>query len=703
MREIRRGETREYWLARDGKYGVKSAAFAAEACARYEDFFEAMEEHGLADQIVRGWCHHHARDREGSGINTELDERGEEGVNIKVALNEFRAMVRQIKSILLGRKLTFTATSKTSNSEAMAATLKTRRALKHYEARGGFQEATELLVEQSAVMVAAWMGVTWDPQKGPEPVDVDMATGELKYSGDLAFPVYHSMQVAYDRRSPSIEDPNWLIVEVPVLRYELATAHPEHKDKILSMEAPSRMASISSHMEMLCEEDDDYLHILYVYGKRTPFLPTGRFAKVLDAETVLWDGALEESRIPVFPLMSSKEIGESGFPYGDFLDLLPVCELLQDAHSELASMFSAMVALIWTPEGATYELDDFGQLKRLRGGTEKPEVITLNAVRQEHYQYIAHLLEVAMRLAMISQAQTGDVNAADSGSKLAYMSSMSMEQHGGFIRRLVRVLEQALTMAVEILCMKMGDDPRVVSIIGRDGAYENIEFTKAELKLVSGVLIEQADPATTTPEFKRARADLAAQKDWVSSPGEWMTAFKLGDDAIITDDDIQQEVHVRRENERLRDGSAPVQAVELDQHMLHIKKHVELACEEMVRMDPAALHRLRAHVLEHIQHLDPASPQFMPQALLATGQQPLPSTVGPQGAMAPPEMQPPGAMGADQGPKGSPPAEKGLSGRAPEGPGPAGMPPAPRNPGTGQAAPTPALQGAPVPPGATSR
>ena len=688
----------KYW----GNLEPYSEDFAKEVCDRFTKHMERMAEDDTVDRIMRSWCQYHSRAEDGKSDASVIRTEGEKGVNIRVSLGEYRNAIRTKLNLVTGQPLTFQATSLNDDSEAVSATLKSQTVLKHYEQRGGLGVGRKQLAEEAEVMTSAWLLVLWDEMAG-DPVEFNPVSKQWKFEGDLTFPVCHHFQCAYDTASADITDPNWLIVQRRTNRYELAKRYPKYKRQILECGHEAKKHPAGERISCLFEDHEDYIRPFYVWFKPSVLNPVGRMAIVLDAETVIFDGDSPYSRVPGVMMRSSQVMGESGMAYGDDLDMLPACELLQDAQSTLQTRAAQGMTLVWTAAGK-YELVQMQPFGRLQGGTQKPESIELFSIKQEMFQNIQYLLGTIHRLGFINDALMGDANAADSGSKLAFQVSTGMQNQQGFKTELNRVMEVAATLAIEVLQTHMSE-ARVVSIVGKRNVAETARFTKEELRLVNKVLVKVADPLMDTPEGRRQAADLAAQKGWVKNMNEWVTTYLTGATEVTTGDETDQTVLIKRENELMSEGRFnEIEAHGPDQHLQHFVEHSKLFLDDRVRMNPALADQISQHCALHLQFLTPGSALFSPEILLATGQQPLPATApgtGPGGgARLPQEMQPPGAMGAPEQPQGSPPKETGMSGRAPV-TRPPNMPNGPKGVVSGQPVPTPALDGAPTPPGAT--
>lgn len=681
-----------YW----GKLDHMSADFAEAVVSHFDDHQAHVHELGMGERIDRTWLSYNSRSKDGNYDNTMIRARGDKGEQIKAEPNELRAIIRVKLAMAAGQQMHFQGIALNDDSDSLAGALKAETLVKHYVENGGLDVARYKAAETASVMSASWLGLLWDPFHA-ESDSIDPATSKPGFDGDVTFPVFNPYQVAYDRASPDLLNPYWTILRRRVNKYELAKRYSDFEDEILEEESQERVLP-GAEQELLFENHEDYIRPYFVWFPPSLMSPVGREAVVLNAKTVLYDGDCPYPWAPLVPLIPSWVVGESGLPYGEDHDLMVFVELLQDCSSTMATIFAAKAPMVWLPGGATYTDRHFGPLATLKGGDQPPRPISTFEIAQSDYQYKQGLLADMMRHARVSEAAFGQANAADSGSKLAFQVStgMQIQDFPDAVRKFMGIV---VTRLISVVRRHMTTE-RVVGIVGKSGGFDTMRFTSGDLDKVHGVAVMETDPVIDTPQGRTELANQAAQNGWVNSLAEWVTAYKTGNLSVVTGDDTQQQILIKRENEQLRAGVVMPVMLETDIHKRHIEAHRVLLDDEAIRRDPAATKRVQNHIIEHMTAVTPGGARFSPQILMATGQQPMPIMDERTGTPpVPPDAQPPNAEGMPQAPQGSPPKRPGMSGK-PAPPAPPTMPGAPTNPGTGQSAPTPALQNAPVPPGA---
>lgn len=726
-----------YW----GKLAEYSDEYGAQVIRRYNDHQELIYRTNLANRMARSWCQYHARDENGYYDTSDISYSGEKGEVTETRINEYRSLLRTKLALAVSKPLTFQALALNDNSTSLNAALKAQSVLKHYEARGGLRSARRDLAETGMVMSAAWLTVLWDRTIGPEKA-ADPDTGEIVYDGDVRYDVLNPFQTAYDRSSEDVRDPRWFTARARVNKYQLATELPEYQEDILDTEAVSAVSGWSYDRLFFCDDDPDYIYVFKTFFRPSPLVPVGRMSITLPSAKVVYDGKSSYSRVPALMFAPSIEIGESGLPYGDDHDLLMPVELIQDATSTLSSQHDAAIPVLWTQ----------GKVKRghlqsfvhLEGGEQKPETLHLYKPNEHSYQWIGHLRGTTHQISQVNPAMLGAPDASSSGSKTAFQVSTGMSQQKPFTGELDAVMEDGATLTIEVLRTHMSED-RIVSITGLRGKSQSVRFKKPELALVQSVVVKTADPMLDSPQGRQHVADIGAERGWFNSPQEYITAYVTGATDVMTGDDTDHYILIRSENEQILaaldkiptevqdqcnqlikaagPGADIGQQVarlidpyltltdlpvvcETDLHRSHVETHSFLLYDDELRHNALAKHLVQAHNLQHVLALTPGTPLFNPQILQVTGQKPLaiqdPSTGSPT---VPADQQPPGAEGMPDTPQGSPPKQPGIDGKISGAavPGrPPNLPKPPTNPGSGNAAPTPALEGASTPPGARS-
>ncbi len=142
-------------------------------------------------------------------------------------------------------------------------------------------------------------------------------------------------------------------------------------------------------------------------------------------------------------------------------------------------------------------------------------------------------------------------------------------------------------------------------------------------------------------------AEQLVQYQVIKNPEQILQVMNTGRIDTMTEDQDHEMNLVSAENDKMLDGEA-VQALIIDEHAYHIKRHKSLINDPDLRKDPNLVQNVLAHIQQHIDFLKSADPDL----LMLTGQQPL-SQPPPQGAAPPPEegpMMPPASGNVAIGP-----------------------------------------------------
>ena len=142
-------------------------------------------------------------------------------------------------------------------------------------------------------------------------------------------------------------------------------------------------------------------------------------------------------------------------------------------------------------------------------------------------------------------------------------------------------------------------------------------------------------------------AEQLLQMHLIKDPTQYFQVLNTGRLEVMFEGDVSQQLLVRKENEMLSEGDAPLVSP-LDLHAFHIQEHRAVLDDTDIRNSPEIIKNVMDHIESHIDKLTNTDPRV----LMLTGQQPLPPPPGPAGPGAPM----PGAPGTPGSPTpGGPP------------------------------------------------
>ncbi len=643
--------------------------FSEAALERFDSREERLKESHLDSRMKRSWCEYFQRDDKGgcssAGVDkTKINLEGERGEIVDLSPAIYRQKIQNRISLVVQTPMDIEAVAINTDAESQAQCRLAVGVLNYYRAIHHLEELRLERFEMSSVLSESYLHVRWDKQKGKEVGVEDYKVNgkpqkRLVYEGEFSFSLRSPYDVWFDGSSTDLRRPRAWVVREPVNRFDLLAQYGGDSEEIRT--AIERAEPYCKSMEAWAfdtadDDFDDSVAVYFVYAERSPAVPEGRFAMVLDASTPpLLDGPLGESRAGVFPLMASRvmfrpEGHTNNFgglaiaaAYGGALSTI----LSNQAAFALVRVMLARESKV-APHHLMLGLGTFEYNARDGVGGNLPEPKLMNGLQSppELFTTVEMLAALADLVQGDSAALRGDPNAlkGDSGSKVAALYSAAQQVAAADIRALIRSDEEVFNFMLEVL-RRHATAERIVMIAGKNQQYTAEAFKAERIKDVLRVMIRQPNPARDTFQGKMGIAELYKG---VTDPKELErldAILHTGRIEVATDDQEQARLCIERENEALRaekpDPALGVPIVDpWDNHLQHIAEHSALRKDERVRKNPEALKRCDQHLAWHMEALTPGMPKFAGMPVLAvTGQKPLPplgQPVVPAGGPTPP-------------------------------------------------------------------
>jgi hypothetical protein len=169
----------------------------------------------------------------------------------------------------------------------------------------------------------------WDTSKG----EVVGATFEgederVVRNGDIIYATHEPVDVVRDVNLHSFHKRAWLVVRTYENKWDVASQYPEQHD-LIARTQPDISAKNHYIAGSLIDKqtDSDIISVLTFFHTTTPSCPEGRFMRLLSDGTVLEDGILPYSNLPVYRIAPGDQVGVAMGQSVSF-DLLPIQEMI---------------------------------------------------------------------------------------------------------------------------------------------------------------------------------------------------------------------------------------------------------------------------------------------------------------------------------------------------------------------------------------
>jgi hypothetical protein len=653
---------------------LRGARLAEQIFERFHLGLQDLHATRRHDRIWRSYREYYGLSQDGNWVtSSDVGTGGEQGELTVIKVNHYREFLKRILTMATSQDPAFEAQAVNTDAESAQQAILANGLCDYYTKAKGYKRRRVLLTERALVCGEAWLGCPWDPNRGEaygveEYVirDGDGPSGEKRahavsddpesggispddigedeeikrrtvFEGDFRFNLYTPYTCQVDPEAEDRSDPDWLMVADKRNRWDLIALYPQLEEKIKGL--PPASESLDNGLSIFPEEskradNGDHVYVYTLYHRKTPAVPDGLIVSAISPDTLLGGARpMAYQRIPVFRSAVDDVIDTPG-GYTPGFDLLSIVACLSAAYSTILSNQTAFgVQNIIVEKGANIEAEDLtGSLRLLNINPGKRiEALQLTKTPAEVFRFIEQLNTAAEAISGQNAANRGMSKEA-SGSAYAFLHTAALEFNSGIKGAVTEVDGEWATHIVATAATHI-TTKRVATIAGRYNTAAAREFTGSDLELVSRVLIQPSNPLKDTYEGRLTLADKLTEQGFVKNPDQYLNVVMTGRYEPLLEGSLAQIQLIRRENERLLDGSGPVIALALgDDHAAHIGEHAAVLASPEVRENPALVNRVRAHITEHemiLRGYDPAMLQLM-------GQQPLPPIgAAPPGAIAP--------------------------------------------------------------------
>lgn len=642
------------------------------------------------DRNARAMLYYFGQNPTGTAQASMVSRGGDQGELAVYRVNHSRALVQTLINLILSAKVVWECVAGNSDSESRAQTILGAAILEQYWKDYRVASFAARQLEEAVVFGDAFIYAPWDKSLGQQ-----YAPGV--FTGDIDFKNVSTWDVIRDPYKKSYDQLDWRIVCLRESRFTLAAKYPQFEERILSV--PSDIISKNSNMlPGQAGRDTEDINVYHFYHDRTAATPAGRETIFVADDCVLEDGPLSYDTVPLYRVSAAEMFG-TPFGYTAFQEILGLQEIVDSLESSVATnqtTFSTQMIGIQT--GSNVSPESIGGIKLITYplGGSPPIAVQLTKTAPEVFQHIKDMVQNMEQLMGLNSVVRGVANSGEqSGSALALLSNQAKQQssnlEGNFYQGL-RSLGQGILETIRVKC----PFPRTVALAGKTNTSlaQIQEYTKKDLTAIHRVNVDIGNPLQQTIAGRKELATMYIQALGPGSvrPEQLEQVIDTGRLEPLTNGLQKQLLLICSENESLQKGDSPPVLAD-DDHALHMREHVAMSSDPVVRGNPAAMQALNDHMNQHWSEYRAADPA----RLMVLGQTPPPQLGPPPGAPpapgGPPPSGPPPGMGA-KGPGPKPAMAAKVSGP----PTPPSEPPAvqmPTDKSTGQKAPVagPPIQG----------
>ena len=606
--------------------------------SRVSEYYEQIRLNGR----LRLWsqCHKHYYSLNKAGLHdaSSIQRGGEQGELSIMRAAHFRNLLQHLIVLITQQRPTLDTRARDTSTKARMQAIFGKNVIEYYFRVKREETKMHDAAEGMVVYGEYYLELGWDKNAGTE-VAADLDLGKAVRGGDVWVRGYEPINVIRpirhtngERRLP------WYILKSYENKWELAAEFPERAEEIIGM-SPETSDETNFYYStgMSTDVDEDRIPVFTFYHEKTGACPTGRHAKFLNSDIVLFSNPLRAREVPVYPFIPSRQHGTS-FGYSPSFDLVVVQEAIDLLYSTVLSNQAAFgVQNIWAPPGSNLNPVQLGGGLNLLESTQKPEAINLTQTPAEIFKFMQGLETLGETLSGVNSVARGQPEASlKSGSALAMVASQAVQFANGLQATMTMGIEDVGTAIINFI-QDNAKVERIAAITGKNGRSVNKAYTGKDLEGVQRVICDQTNPMARTVSGRMQMATDLIQSQTLKDPRQYIQVVETGNLEPLIEDDRDRQNGIEAENEALRDGR-PVRAIAIDNHKDHIDGHAALVSTPEDREDPELVQRVLDHIAEHVNALrttDPALLSILGQQGIAPPPPPGAPTPGPQGQGAP--------------------------------------------------------------------
>ena len=609
---------------------------------RIRSYYSVLNETGHIKKIRKTYESFHGL---GDYDSSKIHQGGDNGELLRVKINELRSHINHVLVLTTQNRSSFKAVGVNSDFASQSQAKLGDTLVDYYFKTKNYERVRKDAAELALITSKAFVVMDWDVNEGQEYGATEQ--GQMVYDGDVTARAKSCLEVIED---PYAEKPLWYIIRDKVNKHDLAAQFPEKAEEILNAKDHDvNQWDLRTYRPI----EQDLVWKYTFYHKKTPAVKNGRMVTFLDGDILLTDGPLPYESLLVFPI-SPGSIKGTQLGYTMAFDLLSLNDGLNSVMSSFITNVDTFgVNNVWIQSGSNVSAQNLSGGLNLIESDTKPEAINLATMPGELFK-VAEILDSYMgKQSGINDTVRGDPGAnLKSGSALALVASQAVSYNSD-LQESYDLLGQDMANGLIQLLKNFATTPKMATIVGQSNKSMLKTFTGDDLKGVSRVVCETVSAISKTVAGRMELANNLLQQGLIRKPEEYITLIETGRMEPMFGSDTSESLLIQQENELLRDGTSPVQAVITEEHIRHIKGHREVLADPFVKQDMEVTKRTLDHIMEHLQL--GMSPEYVQLAPL----------FGHQAVPGGPAQQQPGQPQAQEQPQGQPqgqpqePAEQG--------------------------------------------
>ena len=602
----------EYWANFEGEEFTRSLA------ERIRDARSWLEGEEYFQKVCRNVEMYLDRSADDDWGGSAIKVVGESGESLLFEANKFRALLRQVHTMVVAEKPHFEVGATKADYQARQSAKLGKTLLSHYLDRGMWAA-----LRQADEYAGAWtMGGVfsyWDGDFGRQ-VDFDDFEGFF-YEGDIRYRAlrpFIDFQWDYRVQVPWVEQ-KWVLVREWRDKGDLMVQFPDLADDIREMskdttfidtDLVSREEYLRSREDEGTDSTDDVLPCYHFFHDSSMALPGGRHVYIVGNKVAFEQGW--DRGIPIDVMYDEEYEGFSLGGSSGFL-IQPYQEALTEVMSKIISSFDALgYNLLWVQTGSAMP-----DPRKWQGpvpyieSDSKPEVIELSVVPPEVYTILEMILrQMDEQFGMHQVAQGGTGENVRAGVMQGFMQEQTRRIHSTRHDSFLELVEKVGTRTLNVL-KDYPSGERITELAGVHEQGSLVHWRKEDLFDSTSMKVNVGPEMTRTQSGRLSILGMLAQFGFQIRPEDAVALLEGAPLEVLTGTTSADIDTALLENEEFLRGIFQHNALPTDNHQYHVKTHAQLLGDPRVRANPQLLEIALSAILDHLtQWLSPQGTIF---------------------------------------------------------------------------------------------
>lgn len=576
--------------------------------------------------------------------SAEIQRAGEQGENVELRVNWFRAHVNAKHQIIVAPKLVWGTQATNTDARSMADSSRGASILEYMWKTKAFEEKA-IAAELGALLDGEEFLFTYYNASAGKQKRYDLERGVVEYEGDIDCHSIPSWDCFREPTSRAFDESPYRSVRMDVNRFQLIAQHPDMAEEILAAPAATLMRQNQQGVWTM-QTTTDKVTCHYFFHAMRPELPLGLQAVAVSPDCVLEFAPLEKC-YQTWPIVQfpAGELKGTPFAYSGVWDAMAPQDLATDIQGSLATNIVTFGKQMISAEAdQNLPVDQIGNGPAVMyrpKGSQPPTPLMLASSPPEAFKHLDNIkVDQRLILGLNDMAMGEPPQGPPNAQAWALLATANITNNSGEQRAFVNAVRNVGRSILAIVKAKFSTKRKAL-IVGVHGAQvpKQEMYDQSDFEGIEDVTVEIDNPLMQSAAGRLQIANMYLDRQFVQTPEQLQQVITTGKLRPLTQGLEDELIYITLENEQLLKGECPAVMI-TDSDQMHMREHKNVSFSAEARLNPAVIDAMNRHIQMHFQSALSKPPEL--SALL--GQAAPPPPMG-----APPDV--------NQGPKKDSPAD----------------------------------------------